>query len=312
LNWRWKDIGRKIVNYNPPNTRERIAARRQARQKQRGASGSKVRPGPRRALGGWLVTGRLFSLALFIAVMGALAYLFTASRFTVQRIDVVGNTILKADTVIEAAALRDVSIWFAHNAGASQRLLQNLYIERVSVQALLPDRVTIAIVERRPEVHWQLDNVQYLVDSNGKVLGIADETSPPLQATEAEQPYLVIMDTSRHVLQPNDQIDPDALRLAQTLNARLSTELNMTSPVIGWDYALGVYVKTGAGQTIVFGQSENLERKLAVLQYLLNDQTVFTYLDLRPSNPYYQNAPQAVMSDQAPTTNNNERPTNDP
>ena len=31
-------------------------------------------------------------------------------------------------------------------------------------------------------------------------------------------------------------------------------------------------------------------RKLAVLDFLLKDQTPFTYLDLRPSNPFYQNA----------------------
>jgi cell division protein FtsQ len=70
-------------------------------------------------------------------------------------------------------------------------------------------------------------------------------------------------------------------------------ELGLTPAQIGWDYGLGVYVRSPAGQTIVFGQSESLGRKLAVLDVLLKDQTSFTYLDLRPDNPFYQDVASA-------------------
>ncbi len=36
------------------------------------------------------------------------------------------------------------------------------------------------------------------------------------------------------------------------------------------------------------GRSDDLDRKLATLRYLLSDNTPFTYLDLRPTTPYYR------------------------
>ncbi len=271
------------MEYNPPNTRERIAARRRKRQTRPVRSGSQVRPGLQRALGHWLGTGQLFSLGLFLVTMGVLVYLFTSPRFTVQEVTVAGNTILKSAAIIDLSALRGLPIWFVDDAAAVSRLHQSAYIERASVSVALPGRATITVIERRPEVYWQLGDMKYLVDSSGKVLDVVADIP------DEERPSMVIVDTSAHVLKPNDQVDPDALKLAQALALRLPAELKMTPAVIGWDFALGVYVKTSTDQTIVFGRMENLDRKLAILGYLLADSTAFTYLDLRPANPFYQN-----------------------
>lgn len=69
----------------------------------------------------------------------------------------------------------------------------------------------------------------------------------------------------------------------------LPNELGLQPAQIGWDFGLGVFVRTAQDQMIVFGRSERLERKLTILAYVLADGTPFTYLDLRPINPYYQN-----------------------
>ena len=139
----------------------------------------------------------------------------------------------------------------------------------------------IRIVERKPEVRWQAGGVQYFVDGTGKVLAAAQEL--------AKADVLVIADNSHTQLKPNDQLDLDAIQLAQALALRLPVELGFTPAQIGWDYGLGVYVRSAAGQTIIFGQSKDLARKLAIFAVLLKDQTAFTYLDLRPDNPFYQN-----------------------
>jgi len=48
-------------------------------------------------------------------------------------------------------------------------------------------------------------------------------------------------------------------------------------------------VTTGDNRKIIFGTSDNLDGKLAVLDTLLKDGTAFTLLDLRPSTPFYRN-----------------------
>lgn len=275
------------VQYNAPNTRARVAARR-ARRNGRPApqGGSAVRPGTRQMLGRLLVSGKLASLLLLAASLTALWVLFTSPAYSVAQIEVRGNRALDAEAVAQLSGLRGQSIWFASAAGAAQGLLSSAYVEQAAVELALPDHATVTLVERQPDMRWQLGGVQYLVDSEGKVLEAAREPAQP--------GTLVIQDTRCNAgacggMQPNDQVDPDALELARRLALRLPEDLQLTPASVGWDIALGVYVTTGGGQTIVFGQTDNFERKMAVLGYLLRDNTAFTYLDLRPANPFYRN-----------------------
>ncbi|NJM09161.1 FtsQ-type POTRA domain-containing protein [Candidatus Gracilibacteria bacterium] len=239
-----------------------------------------MRPSPRRALVQWLLNGKLFSLIICLASVGALAYLLTAERFIIADIRVEGNNALKAETVIELSQLNGVPIWYTDMVSSSELLLGSAYVQEATISTQLPNSATIRIVERKPEVRWLVNGVQYLVDSGGKVLAAA---------TEPAEPDVLVITASGTVLEPNDLIDTDALKLTRALALRLPAELSLQPKIIGWDYGLGVYVKTAEQQTIVFGRSESLERKMAVLGYLLKEQTAFTYLDLRPSNPYYQN-----------------------
>lgn len=269
------------MEYNAPNTRQRIAARRQARQGRPADGGSLVRPDARRLTLNWLKTGRLVSLLVFLASAGMLAYLLTDGHFNVHEVTVEGAGALKADEVVMASGLLGRPIWFASAADAEARLRENAYVESAQVSLVLPNRALVQVVERRPEVRWQAGNIQYLVDGQGTVLDAAQEPASP--------DVLVVIDRSTLQLAPGDQIDIDALGLTRALALRLPGELGLTPAQIGWDFGLGVFVRTTAGQTIIFGQSVEIDRKLSILNALLKDQTAFTYLDLRPSNPFYQN-----------------------
>jgi cell division protein FtsQ len=283
------------MEYNPPNTRERINARRQQRKGQppapaprraQGAPGQQASPGPRRSLLAWLGSGRAVGLALCLAACGALAYLLTDARFSVQQVQVEGNSALDAAAVAELSGVVGLPIWFVDADRAVARLRENAYVASASLELALPNQATISVVERRPEVRWQAGSVQYLVDGTGKVLGPAQEA--------AADDVLVIADSSHLQLEPNYQIDLDAVQLAQSLALRLPVEIGLTPAQVGWDYGLGVYVRSSMGQMIVFGQSEELQRKLAILKVLLADQTPFTYLDLRSATPFYQNTAAAL------------------
>jgi cell division protein FtsQ len=285
------------MEYNPPNTRERINARRQQRRGQPPATigQQQASPGPHRSLLAWLGSGRAVGLAICLAACAALGYLLTDPRFSVQQVRVEGNSALDAAAVAELAGVVGRPIWFVDADRAVARLRENAYVASASLELALPDQALIRLVERQPEVRWLAGGVQYLVDGTGKVLGPARE--------EAAADVLVITDSSHLQLEPNEQIDIDAVRLAQSLALRLPVELGLTPTQVGWDYGLGVYVRSPQGQTIVFGRSEELQRKLAILEVLIADGTPFTYLDLRPATPFYQNtAPVAPPEIAAPET----------
>src|ERR1043165_4928033 len=95
-------------DYNQPNTRERIAARRKSRAVR---AGSDVRPGARRAVGSWIASGRIAGLLLLIAALGGLLYVATAPSFNVREITVDAAQAMKPSAVAELAGVRGQSIW---------------------------------------------------------------------------------------------------------------------------------------------------------------------------------------------------------
>jgi cell division protein FtsQ len=266
-------------DYNQPNTRERIAARRRSRAQTR--SRAAVRPGPRRAVGSWATSGRAFSLVLLIFALGGLLYISTSPRFTVQSIDVAGAQAMKSEAVAELADARGQSIWLLDTAAVVARLKTSAYIEDARASITLPDQLSIAVDERRPEVRWQSGNTLYLIDATGRVLD-SDATTPVTNT-------LVIEDGSNRPLKPNDTVDADALKLGRLLSLRLPAELSLQPAHITWTPDAHIFVTTGDNRKIIFGTSDNLDGKLAVLDTLIKDGTAFTLLDLRPSTPFYRN-----------------------
>jgi cell division protein FtsQ len=264
--------------YNRPNTRARIAARRKRTRVPENESG--VLPGPRRALGWWFATGKIAGLLLFAAGVFGLWHVSTSPQFTVRDVHVVGAQALGADEVRDMAGALGDSIWLVDTGGIVERLHQSAYVEQAGVRVELPDRLVISLSERRPEVRWQAGGVNFLVAADGRVLG-ADQT---MALTDT----LVIEDRSGRPLEPNDRVDADALTLSQLIAVRLPEELDLRPAGIVWDVPTGVFITTADGRTIVFGQGDNFDRKLAILGLLLEDGTSFSYLDLRPATPFYR------------------------
>src|SRR5262249_60320388 len=104
-------------DYNQPNTRERIAARRRSRAMR---AGSAVRPGPRAAVSSWGGSGRIASLLLLIAALGGLLYIATAPRFTVREIAVEGPPAMKASIIAELAGAPGPAIRLVETAAVVQ------------------------------------------------------------------------------------------------------------------------------------------------------------------------------------------------
>lgn len=263
--------------YNQPNTRARIAARRNRRR-----SAASAMPGPRRAIGGWLASGRIASLVLLLASLGGMIAIAVSPEFVVRTVRISGVQILDAADVEAMAGVTGRSIWLVQTDDVESRIAQSAYVEHVEASLTLPDTLTIHLVERQPDVRWQVGDVRYLVDAEGRVLG--PDTSSFMTDT------LIIEDRSGQVIEPNDRIDPDVLYLVRALALRLPDEAGVTPSGILWDRERGVVLTTADQRTIVFGRKERLEEKIQILRFLtLQEPTEYTWLDLRPATPYYRN-----------------------
>lgn len=251
--------------------RKRAAPRRQA-----------TTPGPRRQAVSWLASGRIISLGLLVVSLLGVGYLFTNARFTVRDVQVTGAEVLSAQQIIELADAKNLSIWYLDTGKIVEQLKSSAYIQDASASIALPDKLMISVVERHPELRWSNNGAQYLVDSAGRVLGVA-------AASGTFTNTLVIDDRSARTLKPNDTVDADALTLARALALRLTPETGVKPLSISWAEDRGIFVLAPDNKTIIFGTSERLDEKLTVLDMLLKDGTPFMFLDLRPKTPYYRN-----------------------
>ncbi|HMO56418.1 MAG TPA: FtsQ-type POTRA domain-containing protein [Roseiflexaceae bacterium] len=265
-------------DYNRPKTRARIAARR--KQARIPAGESAVLPGPQRLLLSWIASGRLFSFIMLFGALAGLWYSTMSAQFVVRDIRVSGAEILATDEIIALSAATGRSIWLVDTDRLTEQLLTNAYVEQAAARVLLPDQLDILIIERRPDVRWQVGGERYLVDSSGLVLG--NDTTGAVTNT------LVIEDHSGLVIEPGMKIDREALHLSRELALRLPTELGISVASIGWDLQQGITITTNDQQLIIFGSEERLDEKFAVLRTLRDDGTIFTMLDLRPATPYYR------------------------
>jgi cell division protein FtsQ len=277
-------------DYNQPNTRERIDARRRAQRRTSGGT-----PGPALQANAWMSSGRPLSLALVVVALVMLVYVSQADRFQVRDVQITGSEWVSTRQIEQLSDARGQSIWSLNTELIAERLRSNPYIERASARVALPDRLEIVVVERRPEVRWQHAGVRYLVDPDGLVLGL--DTTGTLSNT------LVINDVStERNIEPNDRLDADLLRYAQTLALKLQRDLGLSAQQLNWDTERGLFLVTPEQQMIIFGRDERLEEKLAVLRVLRQEQTPFTMLDLRPATPFYR------TNDSSPTPQSTSQP----
>jgi cell division protein FtsQ len=281
---------------------------------------SQARPGFRRVLLWSVRSGKVFALVT-LSVAGWFLYnALTSPRYVVQTVTAQGTTALTANDVESLADVHGRSIWFVRDNEVEQRVRQSPYVEQVRVRVVLPDNVVVQVTERLPEFRWTYKGATYDVLSNGEVGNLANgggapitSATDPITTTDGGLSPLTISETTtlsttqqadggmqnfvntveivdttpNRELKPKDRVDPDALEVARRVTLR-KAELPAPLQRIEWDGGLGVSLIVGDNKQAVIGKSERLDEKLAILIQLLRDGTPFTYLDLRPTTPYYR------------------------
>ncbi len=121
---------------------------------------------------------RAVRLALVLTILGACGfggfeagrYLLTDPRYAVRHITVHGNVKLSNEKIVNISALREgENIFRARIHRAGNRLSELPLIEHVSVSRIMPDMITIDVVERRPRARLS-GRKKLLADYSGVVL----------------------------------------------------------------------------------------------------------------------------------------------
>ncbi len=222
--------------------------------------------------------------------------LFVTPSFYVYGADIRGNYALSAREIYTASGIDNQSIFWVNPAEIADKVTALPNIKSTDVSVILPSRVAINVVERRPQLLWQVDNKVWWVDQEGIIV-------PPKTNVEG---MLRIIDDDRQPVEVGFQIDPTIIKGAQALRI-LAPDVS----VIRHTRAQGLIVATPEGWPVYLGNGSEMRAKLVVLSSLLanireNDSNP-SFIDLRnPLRPVYKDLP--VIQIAPPTQNVRRQP----
>ena len=253
----------------------------------------------------WQVKGaRLSGLAVLGGVAWIFYILFTDPSFYVYGATISGNSALSAREIYTAGQIDNHSIFWINPLEIEQRLEAIPNIKSAQVSIDLPGRVAITVVERRPQLLWQVDDTVWWVDHEGTIV-------PP--RSEAPDDMLRIIDDDRQPLEVGFQIETTIIEGAQALRL-----LVPDVRVIRHTRAQGLIVATPEGWPVYLGDGSEMRAKLIVLSALLpqirDNSDSPSYIDLRnPLRPVYKALPvirigQPTFAPPQPVTQPGNRP----
>ncbi len=221
----------------------------------------------------------VFFLGLGLIVLAALGYwLFLTDDFYVYEITVRGNHLVSSEEIFAASGLYGWSIFWVDPQAVADTVAGMPGILSAEVECSLPNRVTITVVEREPQVVWQRAGMRWLVDEQGVVLS----------AQAGAEGGLVVEDQDSHPLQPGARVDAAAVAAARQLQGLLpdlTTVRYAPQTGLSFTHALGCEVYLGTGT--------DMAEKLAILNALVEHLNASgerpQYIDLRfKESPCYK------------------------
>jgi cell division protein FtsQ len=222
--------------------------------------------------------GKALGFLLLLALGWLIYQLFATETFYVYEAKVVGNQLVPAEEIYQNSGLEEMSIFWINPVQVEATLVSLPNIKEARVHCGLPNRVTVEVVERQPQVIWQQGEKRYWIDEEGTVLSARGELA---EAT-------VIVDLDEHSVQPGDRVDPQVIAGAQKLRALLP-EL----ATVQYTSHTGISFQSEQGWPVYLGQGEDIEQKIAIMKALLEEIAAKDahpqFIDLRfKGSPYYK------------------------
>lgn len=210
--------------------------------------------------------------------------------------DADAHVLLPATVVVQVRERQPAMRW--HHNGSTYEVAQDGRILAEVTSASPPEPLGNTGVLTDSEVLTGTDalaNAEVMTGTEIVTSSEALTNTMPVSPTESLEPTpsfqdgdtIVVVDiTPNRELKPNDYVDADALEVARRVALR-AEELPEPLQRITWEQNIGIVLEVG-NRTAVIGSSERLDEKLAILVQVLQNETAFSYLDLRPTAPYYR------------------------
>ena len=100
--------------------------------------------------------------------------------FGLTQVSVTGHRYTPDSDILDAVGLDSARTLLSFDSRAAQDRIERLpWVERASIERVLPDRLEVRVSERSPFAVWHRGNRSFLIDKSGRVLSAVPRTAMP-------------------------------------------------------------------------------------------------------------------------------------
>jgi cell division protein FtsQ len=122
------------------------------------------------------------------SILAEIERLAEMAGFGLQQVAVSGHRFTPDGDVFDAVGLPRARTLLTFDPGAARERLERLpWVERATIERIIPDRLEVTILERVPFAVWQAEGRTFLIDRSGRVLSaVATDAMPELPRLAGE------------------------------------------------------------------------------------------------------------------------------
>lgn len=221
---------------------------------------------------------------LSVAIWG-LNFFYSSSYFKVKFISIEGNTHYDNDIISRFTdGTIGINIFEVNKKDIEDSLESGLdWIKSAELRKIFPDRIVIKLQERNPVIIASYKNNYYLLDDEGVVL-------EEIKSDELNRysDLIIVRDAFNYRLDPGETIAVKNILSCALIYRAMDEGIRSLMKEAGIEENISgdIFFKTYENEKIIFGDSDEIIKKIEVLKLLLKQETKYIIIDLRnPENP---------------------------
>ena len=233
----------------------------------------------------------LRSILIIAIAIVSIILIINSSLFNIREIKVEGNSILSENKVVSVSTLNmDENIFKFNKKNVRKVLLENPYIEDVTISRKLPSTVIIKIDERIPTYVLQFTDSYVYINNQGYMLEISND--------KPDIPVLVGFTTDLSNIKVGNRLDNKDLEKMNTVIKIYETAKNVDlaqyiTKIDMSDTKEYKVTMDELGKTIYLGDASDLNSKMLDLKEILHKTQnksgiVFLNMDLNTQRAYFR------------------------
>ena len=233
----------------------------------------------------WLAVRILLAVCFLIVAVWGLDYFYNSRYFKIKSLTIEGNTHYDEDSLSKFT--RDIpgtNIFEVNKKDIEDSLGSGLvWVRSVELRKIFPDSIVIMIQERNPALIASYRNDYYLLDDEGLIL---EKIS--IEDLKSYGDLILVRDAFGYKLDPGEVIAAKNILSIGGIYNTMDEEVRMLIKEAGIEENIAgdIFFMTYNNEKVIFGDSNEIIKKIEVLKLLLKQETKYNIIDLRnPENP---------------------------